>query len=44
MITGGMSTVRMAPPLIISRELVDKGLEIFESTAKEIAHEKLKSK
>lgn len=37
MITGGMSTVRMAPPLIISKELVDKGLEISEATAREIA-------
>jgi 4-aminobutyrate aminotransferase len=44
MITGGMSTVRMAPPLIISKELVDKGLEIFEATAREIAQEKMKNK
>ncbi len=37
MITGGMSTIRIAPPLIIDRELVDKGLEVFEAVAKEIA-------
>jgi len=37
-ITGGMSTVRMAPPLIIN-----KGQEIFETTAREITQEKLKS-
>lgn len=36
--------MRMAPRLIISKELVDKGLETFEAAAREIAKEKLKNR
>ena len=38
-ITSGKSTMRFAPPLIITRELIDAGLEIFEGALKEIARE-----
>src|SRR5438132_14135105 len=37
MITAGHSTLRIAPPLIITRELVDSGLEILEGAVKEVA-------
>ncbi len=36
-ITAGKSTMRFAPPLIITRELIDTGLEIFEEAVREIA-------
>jgi 4-aminobutyrate aminotransferase len=35
-ITCGASTVRLVPPLIITRELVDAALEIFEDATKEV--------
>jgi len=35
-ITCGKSTVRIAPPLIITRELVDAGLDIIEDTIKQV--------
>jgi 4-aminobutyrate aminotransferase len=36
-ITCGKSTMRFAPPLIITREIIDEGLEIFEGAVKEVA-------
>jgi 4-aminobutyrate aminotransferase len=36
-ITAGKSSMRFAPPLIITHDLIDEGLEIFEGTVKEIA-------
>jgi len=36
-ITAGKSTMRFAPPLIITREILDEGLEIFEGAVKEVA-------
>ena len=38
-ITCGVSTVRIAPPLIINRELVDAALEIIEDVLKEVEKE-----
>jgi 4-aminobutyrate aminotransferase len=38
-ITCGVSTIRIAPPLIITRELVDAGLEIVEDTITEVEKE-----
>jgi len=38
-ITCGVSTVRIAPPLSIDRELVDAGLEIVEDTIREVEKE-----
>jgi 4-aminobutyrate aminotransferase len=35
-ITCGKSTIRLAPPLLISRELVDAGLDIIEDTIKQV--------
>lgn len=35
-ITAGKSTMRFAPPLIITHELIDAGLEVFESAVKEV--------
>ncbi len=35
-ITAGVSTLRISPPLIISKELVDTGLEILEGQIKEV--------
>ncbi len=35
-ITCGKSTVRIVPPLIITRELVDSGLDIIEDTIKQV--------
>jgi 4-aminobutyrate aminotransferase len=35
-ITCGTSTIRVAPPLNITRELVDSALEILEDTVKEV--------
>ena len=39
MITCGASTIRIAPPLIITRELVDAGMEIIEDVTKEVEKE-----
>src|SRR5271157_282035 len=39
-ITCGASTIRVAPPLIITRELVDSALDIIEDVTKEIDKEK----
>jgi len=39
MITCGASTIRVAPPLIITRELVDAGMEIIEDVTKEVEKE-----
>jgi len=36
-ITAGKSAMRFAPPLIITREILDEGLEIFEGAVKEVA-------
>jgi len=38
-ITCGASTIRVAPPLIITRELVDSALDIIEDVTKEVAKE-----
>ena len=38
-ITCGVSTVRIAPPLTITRELVDAALEIIEDVVKEVEKE-----
>jgi len=40
MITCGKSTLRIAPPLIITRDLVDSALDIITSTIKEVESEK----
>jgi len=37
MITCGVSTLRIAPPLIITRENVDAGMDIIEDVIKEVA-------
>lgn len=39
-ITCGISTVRIMPPLNITRELVDSGMEIIEDVIKEVEREK----
>jgi len=36
-ITSGKSTMRFAPPLVISREVLDTGLDVFEGVVKEVA-------
>lgn len=36
LITAGRSTIRIAPPLTISRELVDEGLEVLEDSIKQV--------
>jgi 4-aminobutyrate aminotransferase len=36
-ITAGHSAMRFAPPLIITHEIIDEGLEIFEGAVKEVA-------
>jgi len=36
-ITSGKSTMRFATPLIITRELIDAGLDIFEAVVGEVA-------
>lgn len=36
-ITAGKSTMRFVPPLIITRELLDSGLDVFEGVVKEVA-------
>jgi 4-aminobutyrate aminotransferase len=38
-ITCGISTIRIAPPLVITRELVDSALDIIEDTVKEVEKE-----
>ncbi len=40
MLTCGVSTIRVAPPLTITRDLVDEGLTIFEGCVKETEKEK----
>jgi 4-aminobutyrate aminotransferase len=35
-ITAGKSTMRFAPPIIIDRETIDAGLEVFEGAVKEV--------
>ncbi len=39
-ITCGASTLRIAPPLIITRENVDAGMDIIEDVIKEVDKEK----
>ncbi len=39
-ITCGVSTLRVAPPIIITRELVDAALDIVEDVVKEVDKEK----
>jgi 4-aminobutyrate aminotransferase len=36
LITCGESTIRIAPPLVITRELVDKGIDIISTSIKEV--------
>jgi len=36
-ITSGRSTMRFAPPLVISRDLLDTGLDVFEGVIKDVA-------
>ena len=38
-IPAGKSTIRFAPPLIITRDLIDAGLDVFEGSVKEISAE-----
>ena len=38
-ITAGKSTLRIAPPLTITRELVDAGLEVLEGCIREVDKE-----
>ena len=38
-ITAGKCTMRIAPPLIITRETIDAGLEVFEGAVKEVDSE-----
>lgn len=38
-ITCGVSTIRVAPPLIITRELVDTSLDIIEDATREVEKE-----
>jgi len=39
-ISCGASTLRIVPPLTVTRELVEAGLEIFEDVVKEVEKEK----
>jgi 4-aminobutyrate aminotransferase len=39
-ITCGASTIRITPPLVISKEIVDAGMEIIEDVIKEVDKEK----
>jgi 4-aminobutyrate aminotransferase-like enzyme len=39
-ITCGASTMRVAPPLVITRELVDAALDIIEDATREVEKEK----
>ncbi len=43
MVTGGVSSVRIIPPLVIPKELMDTGLEIFQSVVKQIDKEYYKA-
>jgi len=43
MVTGGVSSVRIAPPLVIPKELMDTGLETFERIVREIDKEYYKA-
>jgi 4-aminobutyrate aminotransferase len=36
-ITSGKSTMRFVPPLVITRELLDAGLDVFDGVVKEVA-------
>ena len=36
-IMAGKSTIRFAPPLIITRDLIDAGLDVFEGAVKEVS-------
>jgi 4-aminobutyrate aminotransferase-like enzyme len=36
-ITAGKCTMRFAPPLIITHEIIDAGLEVFEGAVKEVS-------
>jgi 4-aminobutyrate aminotransferase len=38
-ISAGKSTIRFAPPLIITRDLIDAGLDVFEGAVKEVSTE-----
>jgi len=38
-ITAGRSTMRVAPPLTVTHEIIDAGLEVFESAVKEAAEQ-----
>ncbi len=38
-ITCGASTIRIAPPLVITRELVDAAMDILEDSIKEVGKE-----
>jgi 4-aminobutyrate aminotransferase len=38
-IPAGRSTVRLAPPLIITRDLIDAGLDVFQGVVKEVSAE-----
>jgi 4-aminobutyrate aminotransferase len=37
MVTSGKSTMRFAPPLVITRDLLDAGLDVFEGVVKEVS-------
>ena len=39
-ITCGKSTIRLVPPLIITRELVDSGLDIIEDVIRQVGKER----
>jgi 4-aminobutyrate aminotransferase-like enzyme len=39
-ISCGASTIRVAPPIIITRDLVDSALDIIEDVTKEVEKEK----
>ena len=39
-VTCGVSTLRLVPPLTITRELVDTSMEIIEDVIKEVEKEK----
>jgi 4-aminobutyrate aminotransferase len=39
-ISCGASTIRIAPPLVITKELVDSALDIIEDTTRQVEKEK----
>ena len=43
MVSGGISGVRIFPPLVVPKEFMDTGLELFESVVKEIDKEYYKA-